>query len=454
MMDIDIQGYMARVPEMQRFLTVDELARDLEGLAQAYPDLTRYRRVGTSRLDEPIHMLSIGDGRKDAFLFACPHPNEPIGAMMVNYFSRLLCEDDALRSALDFTWHLIPCIDPDGTRLNEAWFAGPFTPRNYARHYYRPAFHQQVEWTFPVSHKNLYFDATLPETEALMRVIDDIQPALLYSLHNAGFGGVYYYLSRPHDALYPTFHQLPEWESLTLDLGEPEVPWAVEFAPAIYKMPTVGESYDFMEQFGGDPTSSLAGASSDDYASRYGTTTLVVEMPYYDDPRSNDRSETSTLRRDAILGGIAHRREQAEFLQQQYSAVVRDLRANSPFRETTEAAVRNGMGSLEAHERWASESDETARPATVAECFSNDQMTQFYRLLSVGQFIRLLEGELGIGNGTPAIRAAMDTATETFDQWATRLEAATPANPIPIRKLVAVQFGAALATAAHLQQQS
>lgn len=96
----------------------------------------------------------------------------------------------------------------------------------------------------------------------------------------------------------------------------------------------------------------------------------------------------------------------------------------------------------------------TGELACVAECFSNDQMVQFYRLLSIGQLVRLLEGEIGIGNGTPAFRAALGAVQETFDGWATRFEAATPANPIPIRKLVAVQFGAALATATFLQEQS
>ena len=124
-------------------------------------------------------MLSIGNGAKNAFLFACPHPNEPIGSNLVHYLSEQLCVDEDLRTAFDYTWHLIPCVDPAGTRLNEGWFAGPFTPRNYARHFYRPASNQQVEWTFPVSHKELFYDRSIPETEMLMRVIDELQPEFL-----------------------------------------------------------------------------------------------------------------------------------------------------------------------------------------------------------------------------------------------------------------------------------
>jgi len=82
-------------------------------------------------------------------------------------------------------------IDPDGARPNEVWFAGTMTPKHYARNFYRPAGHEQVEWTFPNSYKTNYFDRTLPGTKALMRVMDDLKPALVVSLHNAGFGGVY-----------------------------------------------------------------------------------------------------------------------------------------------------------------------------------------------------------------------------------------------------------------------
>jgi hypothetical protein len=449
---IDIRGYMSRVPEMERFLTVDELRRDMAALAEAHPELARLRRVGTSRLGEPIEMLTIGNGSRQALLFGCPHPNEPIGAMLVHHLAHLLCEDAELRGSLDYTWNLIACIDPDGTRLNEAWFAGPFTPTMYARHFYRPTATEQVEWTFPIAYKNLYFDRTLPETQALMRVIDELRPAFMFSLHNAGFGGVYYYISDPAEPLYPVFHQLPEWEGLALDLGEPEVPWMTTFAPAIYDMVTAREAYDFTEQHGGDPAKHPMGTSSDDYASRYGAFTLVVEMPYFDDPRSNDRTVTETIRREAILRRIALQREQNDFVRGQYERVRADLKAVSPFRLTVEGWTAQAADHLEEQRRWAESDPDTARPATVAELFSNDQMARFYRLLAVGVYLRMLEGEIAIGNHTPAIRESLRESRELFDRWAAELAEATPARPIPIRRLVAVQLGAGLAAAHYLQE--
>ena len=52
-----------------------------------------------------------------------------------------------MRESLGYTWYLVKCIDPDGTRLNEGWFKGPFSIENLARHYYRPPAYQQVAWT-------------------------------------------------------------------------------------------------------------------------------------------------------------------------------------------------------------------------------------------------------------------------------------------------------------------
>src|SRR5215218_7315579 len=281
---LDIRSIMAQVPEMDRFLTLDELNADLERLAEEHPGIASTRRVGSSKLGEPVRMLSIGSGPRNAFLFACPHPNEPIGAMMVHHLVHRLVEDAELRDAYDYTWHLIGCVDPDGLRLNEGWLAGPFTPRNYARHFFRPSSERQVEWTFPISYKQHYFDRALPETEMLMRVIDELKPELMASLHNAGFSGVYYYVSEGDQALFDLFHQIPAWEDLPLELGEAEVPWAEPLAPAVFPMLESSAAYDHIEANGGDPTADFAGTSSFEYARPYGTFSIVTEVAYFDDP--------------------------------------------------------------------------------------------------------------------------------------------------------------------------
>jgi hypothetical protein len=447
---LDIPSLMAQVPDSDRFLTLDELNAALERLARDYPAIAATRRVGTSKLGEPIRMLSIGSGAHNALLFACPHPNEPIGAMMVHHFAQRLCADAELRDRFGYTWHLIGCVDPDGTRLNEGWFAGPFTPRHYARHFYRPSSDQQVEWTFPIAYKEHYFDRVLPETQMLMRVIDELKPELMASLHNAGFGGVYYYLSRAAEPLYDTLHALPAWEGLPLQLGEPEVPYARPFAPAIFPTLRVAAGYDYVEQNGGDPTATgIAGASSFEYAEPYGTFSIITEVAYFDEPRVNDQTPTGVRRRDAILQGLDLGDEGGDTLRAHLDAVAKDLKGDSPFAHSVDWWA--GLGKLrEAERSWATTSPETERPATVAELFSSIEQTQFLRLLGLGMLLRMLEGEIAIGNGTPAIRAQLIESTRVFEAWADRLEGSLAMRVVPIRKLVAVQLGAVLAAAEYL----
>ena len=158
---MDLQQIAADVPDYQAFLTVDELTASSHRLKQQYPDLVSISEVGKTRNGDPIELLTIAGGDANAFIFGGPHPNEPIGCMTIEYLSQRLCEDDALRDELGYTWHFIKTIDADGMRLNEGWFKGPFSPTNYARNFYRPARHEQVEWTFPIEYKSLNFNDPL-----------------------------------------------------------------------------------------------------------------------------------------------------------------------------------------------------------------------------------------------------------------------------------------------------
>ncbi len=450
---LDIRAYVAAVPEMDRFLTVDEMQQAFDELAAAYPELTSLRRVGTSKLGEPIRMLSIGHGSRNMLMFGCPHPNEPIGAMLIHHLTRLLCTDETLRNAYDYTWHFISTVDPDGTRLNEDWFAGPFTPTNYARHFYRPAGKDQVEWTFPISYKDHYFDASLPETEMLMRVIDELQPDLMASLHNAGFSGVYYYVSNGDDALYDTLHALPAWEDLPLAMGEAEVPWATPLADAIFPLLSTADAYDYLEANGGNPGENESGASSFEYSRPYNTFNIVTEVAYFDDPRVNDQTPTTTNRREAILASLDEQAASREAMQAHWNAVVKDLSVDSPFRRTVDWWVNELGSDTDAERTWATNNPDTDRPATAAELFSSQIMPQFFRLCWQGLIVRMLEGEIGIGNGTPAIRRELTTARETFERWGAQLESELDFRTVPIRKLVGVQFGAVLAAAEYLARQ-
>jgi len=451
---------LAGIPDYRAFFTVDELMEDSAALAADFPDLVERRVIGGSRAGEPIECLKIGRGRRSAVLFAFPHPNEPIGAQMLQYFSRRLCQDGDLRQALDYSWYLVKAVDPDGARLNQGWFKGPFAPLNYALHFYRPGSREQVEWTFPIEYKKLRWHTPLPETKALMALLDEVRPDFVYSLHNAGFGGVYFYVSDPCEPLYPIFHRLARQQGLPLMLGEPEVPYATRLAEAVYRMPSTRDTYDFLEQYaGGDPTEIIrAGTSSLDYvkARRPDAFVLVCEMPYYYDPRIEDARPAETRRRDAVLTALAaHEKDLAEW-QGYLDAAAPHLTGENPFRAAVASFTAQGRRALEAHRRWAESHPDLDRPATVAELFDSRVLRRFYNLLILGMVRRMALHQLGSEQaGSPeaarVLRSLADEVEAGLRARAAELEREMDYTVIPVRKLVGVQLASALHTAWHIQ---
>lgn len=248
-MNFDMESILARVPDYQEFYTVDELNQHSFQLAKEYPDVVELFEAGRSKEGRPIYCLKIGQGSKNALLYGTPHPNEPIGSMMLDALSRILAEDEQLRKALDYTFYIVKSSDVDGLAKNEGWLKGPFTITQYQHNFFRPAFDQQVEWSFPFDYKTYHFDAPTPETRCIMGLIDKTKPAFIYSLHNCGFGGCYWYLSSGDEELYKKFLTVPAKYGVDLKLGEPEMPYCKGLYDAVYEMTGAKDNYDYLEKF-------------------------------------------------------------------------------------------------------------------------------------------------------------------------------------------------------------
>lgn len=452
-MDV-IARTLAAVPDYEAFLTVDELDASSRELAARYPDLVELSVIGHSRAGHPIQQLKIGSGSRRVLMFGCPHPNEPIGAMMLEFLSRRLCEDEQLRRDFDYTWYLIKCIDIDGTRLNEGWFKGPFSPANYIRDFYRPAMPQQVEWTFPLEYKSYTFAQPLPETEALMQAIETARPDVIVSLHNAGFGGVFYYVTEElPDALADKLRALATERGLPLWEGEPEVPFAHLYSSGIYRMPTTKDMYEFHAsmQPDTDPATVLThGACSHEYAERFASPiTIVPEMPYFYDRRVGDVTPTATRRRDAVLQAMERDESLLDVLAAQYERVRPHLQVATPFEDAVDDFLQNAVRSAPGRRRWAETSPALDRSATVAELFDSELQMLFYRLLYFALFRRMVAAQ----PAHPELTAADAVVKAELDRWSDHLEQNLNYSVVPIRDLVSVQLGAALLTMQHRQQQ-
>lgn len=445
------------VPDYKRFFTVNELDERAMEVARRHPTVATIVELGSSRSGRPIRALRIGSGDKAALLFGCPHPNEPIGAMMLDYLSERLASDAELREALDYTWYIVKCIDPDGTQLNEGWFAGPFNIETYVRNFYRPPGFLQVEWTFPIDYKTLHFSRPLPETKCLMKVIDGERPAFLYSLHNAGFGGAYWYITRPVPKLHARLHEIAKRHGIPLALGEPEVPYCEKFAEAVYGLFGVKDTYDYYEKhMDKDPASLISGgAGSDEYAyARAGTFALVCELPYYYDPRIEDTSPTDRTRRDTVLESLEASEKAWEFIRETY-AELRPLLRNpsSPFAVAIDDNLKHVPASIEAERKWATTAEDTLRPATGAEAFDSLVVRRFYNELSIGMLWRLCREELARASDPRTSRVLGDIERELDRKLSlecSALEAELNYRVVPIRDLVRVQLASGLLFARHL----
>src|SRR5262249_24778555 len=218
----------------------------------------------------------------------------------IDFLTRLLCENDELRARLDVTLFAIPVADPDGFVLNEGWFKGTFSPLRYALDFYRPPHREQVEWSFPEDYKTLRFTTPAAETGAVMRVMETVRPQLFYSLHNAGFCGVYFYASHDRPALFRRFRDLVAHQGLPLHRGEPEVPYLRTLAPAVYELFSIADTYDYLARtLDEDPAAVIeAGAWADHRLERAAGHPFLPggEPPLYPAPALADDSPARLTR--------------------------------------------------------------------------------------------------------------------------------------------------------------
>ncbi len=442
-----------QIPDYQRFFYVDEFDKRSEELVKRFPGVVKVYEAGRSRSGHPIKVIEIGSGSKNALLFGCPHPNEPIGAMMLDFLAEKLAEDERLRSYFDYTWYMVKVVDPDGVKLNEGWFSNPQSIKSYASNFYRPPGYKQVEWTFPVDYKTLHFHDPLPETQVLMKLIEEKKPVFMYSLHNAGFGGVYYYISEDSPQLYEHFHSIPRRFNVPLALGEPEVPYLRMLSKAVYKLSPITEEYDYLEKYSRvDPAEIIkAGASSDEYARRIANTfSLVCEVPYYYDPRIENISESDITRKEARLIAWESAQKQYEFVGEIFELIKDKADFESPFYEVLKNYVETMPKHLEAEKNWIENDSELVRKATVAEVFDNTCVTQFYQSLTLGMLRRFISEILERHPSEELVQTAKRVDAE-FEQNIAYLDKNLSYKAIPIRDLVGIQLLAGLITAEYVQ---
>ena len=449
---MDIKELVESVPDFTNFPTLEEMDASTARLEVEFPDLVRRTPLGHTTEGRPLELLTIVGGARAALVVGAPHPNEPIGCRLIEFLSRKICEDAAFRNALGYTWHFVKAIDADGVKLNENWFNGPFTITNYARNFYRPPPAEQAEWSFPVSYKTLRFDQPSCETRAFMRAIDIVEPDFLFSLHNSNFSGVFYFLPRRADALYPSLKELPKRFGLPLQLSVPELPFIDRLDDGIFRFPFIEEIYEQLASSGIEDPATVwdFGASSGDYSYRGGRRLfdITAEIPYWDHPDVCDISRTDTSRSEAIF-------QKAHASEERLATMDTILAPAKPvlkLETRLHSAVFNGLKTRRhgnnSELSWARTSAAANEFATKSELFLHGTANDLNYLTDLGMIVRMLELELAVGVH-PSVSRALDLARALFDEEAATFERSVAYRVLPIRSLVAIQLGAGLAAARY-----
>ena len=179
-------------------------------------------------------------------LVGAPHPNEPIGTLTIDFLCASLLRGRRSSRALDVTLYVVPVRRSRRLVLNEGWFRGEFSPLRYARQLYRPPHREQVEWSFPVYYKTLRFATPARKRDGHAhhgaRAAD-----VFYSLHNAGFCGVYFYVSHDRPRLYPAFYAAGRrHRGCRSTAASRKCRTSACSAPAVYELFGIGETYEYM----------------------------------------------------------------------------------------------------------------------------------------------------------------------------------------------------------------
>jgi hypothetical protein len=289
------------LPPLLRYPTVDELGARAAALVARNPAHVRLRRAGTSRAGNPLWLLSVGHGTRQALVVAGPHANEPVGGGTVLRLAERVLADPRLTAEADATWNLLLCLDPDGLRRNEGWLRGPYSLGRYFRNFFRPGFGEQPEWLPDGADA-----AALPETRTLLALQDELRPFLQCSLHGVDVGGGFVELTRDLPGLARRVAHTAARLRIPRELGPYDTLYWPCLGPAVYRIPPPRR---------GDLAAAITEAAVEStwyHPHPYGTVTAVVEAPMWGVAAVEDggtpadaaavlRTVSHTLRRDALL---------------------------------------------------------------------------------------------------------------------------------------------------------
>jgi hypothetical protein len=276
--------------------TVVELERRARALAAAEPGAVGLRQVGESRAGRPLWLLSAGRGARQVLTVAGAHANEPVGGASALRLAGVLARRPQLLRRLNCSWHFLLCLDPDGASLAQGWQPEEPAPSLQECHLrlYRPAFARQPESLPALGERR----PPLPESAALVRLLDELRPIAQFTLHGIEFGGAFTMMTRQVPGAARAFRRSAALLDIPLDDQPCDGPdWRPD-PPGVLLLPADRTGSER------DPSGFVA-ESTWLYPRRYGTLTTLVEAPAWGVPALSDpRPQADPGRAVARVGEV------------------------------------------------------------------------------------------------------------------------------------------------------
>jgi hypothetical protein len=280
----------------------------------------------------------------------------------------------------------------------------------------------------------------------------------MYSLHNSGFGGVYFYVSRGIGNLFDNLVNFVEKEHLPLHLGEPETPYIKKLYDGVFQMFGIQKQFDYVEAKGIENPQEFitCGTSSYDYLKRIAgeeSFTLVCEMPYFYHNSIGDTTLTEFERRDLRMQSLEYMKNISIHAKKIFRHIKKYCDKSSRIYTAVEGYIRITRPSLELEINVTKTSSMYEGKATVSQAFDLNVSSRYYILLTISMIVRLCEEAISIH---PEKEIEITKIKNDLEKWVEQkikeLLTDTKFEIIPIQKLVRVQIGSAFITLDNLSK--
>lgn len=444
---LDFSDVLENVPDFQRYMTVDELHKRNQEMVNEYPDKVELLNLGKSTNGEVIECLKIGKGRYNALIHGFPNCEEPFGGNLLDYFAEALLQDDQLRKNLDYTWYLIKCSDPDGARLNKGFQMGPHTPMNFTLNYYRTPNTLTAESCFPFRFGPLDLNDPVPETKALMKIMDNEPMTFISSMHMMKWGGITYEVPEPCPEIYPDL-----WSSAKQFDVFPRKRLGTTYAPGIQYAAYLSPARGWIKRWisGNRNIEPIRGCYIYEYGQKLNPDLfmMVPECCIWYDPRMWNDEPTDTTLGEALLYGKRQMDEANNFMLRIWNEALPHLETESPFKvmmdEWMEPIIKKYTNVTDPP--FSFNDQVKNKEATVAEKIGVEGHDDLYRMFYLGGLIRTFDAELEAG-GSEALHGLREEVMGKLKEYNNYLHDHYTVRAHPIRNLVGMSLGSILHSA-------